>query len=53
MAGTVGTTEFGIFGLNHSSTAIQTPTSTSGTIPSVGPSPNGIDYAMTGDAGAS
>jgi fibronectin-binding autotransporter adhesin len=51
--GTTATTETGIFGLNHTSTAIQTPTSTGGTIPSVGPSPNGVDYAMTGDAGAS
>ncbi|MGI9177017.1 MAG: hypothetical protein ACR2IT_04075, partial [Pirellulales bacterium] len=31
----------------------QVPTSTSGTIPSIGPSPNGIDYAMTGDTGSS
>ncbi len=53
VAGTTATTEHGVFGLNHTSTAIQTPTAGSGTIPSVGPSPNGIDYAMTGDAGAS
>ncbi len=53
VAGTIGTTEFGIFGLNHTSTAAQVPTSTSGTIPSIGPSPNGIDYTLTGDAGAS
>ena len=53
VSGTVATTEFGIFGLNHTSTAAQVPTSTSGTIPSLGPSPNGIDYAMTGDAGSS
>ena len=53
VVGTAATTEHGVFGLNHTSTAIQTPTAGSGTIPSVGPSPNGIDYAMTGDAGAS
>jgi autotransporter-associated beta strand protein len=53
VSGSVATTEFGIFGLNHTSTAAQVPTSTSGTIPSLGPSPNGIDYAMTGDAGSS
>ena len=53
VVGTVNTTEFGIFGVNHTSTAAQVPTSTSGTIPSIGPSPNGIDYAMTGDTGSS
>ena len=53
VVGTAATTEHGVFGLNHTSTAIQTPTAGSGTIPSAGPSPNGIDYAMTGDAGAS
>lgn len=53
VTGTVATTEFGVFGLNHTSTVAQVPTSTSGTIPSLGPSPNGIDYAMTGDAGSS
>ena len=52
VAGTAATTEHGVFGLNHTSTAIQTPTAGSGTIPSVGPSPNGFDYAMSGDAGA-
>ena len=52
VVGTAATTEHGVFGLNHTSTAIQTPTAGSGTIPSVGPSPNGFDYAMTGDAGA-
>ncbi len=49
VTGTVATTEFGIFGLNHTSTTAQTPT---GATPGVGPSPNGIDYAMTGDTGA-
>ena len=53
VVGSTATTEHGVFGLNHTSTAIQTPTAGSGTIPSVGPSPNGMDYAMTGDAGAS
>ncbi|MBU6309281.1 MAG: autotransporter-associated beta strand repeat-containing protein [Planctomycetes bacterium] len=53
VVGTAATTEHGVFGLNHTSTAIQTPTAGSGTIPSVGPSPNGFDYAMSGDAGAS
>lgn len=49
VTGTVATTEFGIFGLNHTSTTAQTPT---GATPGVGPSANGIDYAMTGDTGA-
>lgn len=49
VTGTVATTEFGIFGLNHTSTTAQAPT---GATPGVGPSPNGIDYAMTGDTGA-
>jgi autotransporter-associated beta strand protein len=49
VSGTLNTTEFGIFGLNHTSTVSQTPT---GANPGLGPSPNGIDYAMTGDAGA-
>ena len=49
VSGTVATTEFGIFGLNHTSTTAQTPT---GVTPGVGPSANGIDYAMTGDTGA-
>ncbi|MFM7245347.1 MAG: PEP-CTERM sorting domain-containing protein [Planctomycetaceae bacterium] len=53
VGGTVATTEFGIFGLMHTSTNSQTPTSTSGTVPSIGPSPNGVDYALTGDTGAS
>ena len=49
VSGTVATTEFGIFGVNHTSTAARAPT---GTTPGVGPSDNGIDYAMTGDTGA-
>ena len=44
VTGTVATTEFGIFGLNHTSTTAQTPT---GATPGVGPSPNGIDYAAS------
>jgi autotransporter-associated beta strand protein len=52
VSGTVATTEFGIFGLMHTSTASQIPNSTSGTIPAIGPSPNGVDYALTGDTGA-
>jgi autotransporter-associated beta strand protein len=49
VSGTVATTEFGIFGVNHTSTAAQVPT---GVTPGVGPSNNGIDYTMTGDTGA-
>jgi len=47
--GRTASTEFGIFGGGHTSTAIQAPTSTT---PGTGPSPNGIDFAMTGDEGA-
>jgi len=43
------TTEFAIFGVNHTSSTIQTPT---GATPGVGPSNNGIDFAITGDNGA-
>ena len=52
---TAGTTEFAIFGLGHSSTAIQSPTTGTGgppTIPAIGPSPNGVDYTIVGDNGA-
>jgi hypothetical protein len=53
--GTDGTTEFAIFGLNHTSTAIRTPTAGVGgppTIAAIGPSPNGVDYTIVGDNGA-
>jgi len=53
VSGSVATTEFGIFGLMHTSTSSQVPTNTTGTTPSIGPSPNGVDYALTGDTGAS
>ena len=49
VSGSTATTEFGIFGLMHTSTNSQAPT---GATPGLGPSPNGVDYAMTGDAGA-
>jgi hypothetical protein len=50
-----GTTEFAIFGLNHTSTAIQTPTAGVGgppTTAAIGPSPNGVDYTIVTDNGA-
>ena len=49
VSGSTATTEFGIFGLMHTSTNSQAPT---GATPGLGPSPNGVDYAMTGDTGA-
>ena len=52
---TSGTTEFAIFGVNHTSTAIQAPTTGTGgppTIAAIGPSPNGVDYTIVGDNGA-
>ncbi|MFM7413912.1 MAG: autotransporter-associated beta strand repeat-containing protein, partial [Planctomycetota bacterium] len=49
VVGATATTEFAIFGGGHTSTVIQQPTST-GT--NVGPSPNGIDFAVSGDEGA-
>lgn len=53
VSGSVATTEFGVFGLMHTSTNSQAPTNTTGTTPGIGPSPNGVDYALTGDTGAS
>lgn len=53
--GGVGTTEFAIFGVNHTSTAIQAPTTGTGgppTVAAIGPSPNGVDYTIVGDNGA-
>ncbi len=53
--GTFGTTEFAIFGLNHTSTAIRAPTAGVGgppTTAAIGPSPNGVDYTIVGDNGA-
>lgn len=50
-----GTTEFAIFGLNHTSTAIQAPTAGVGgppTTAAIGPSPNGVDYTIVTDNGA-
>lgn len=52
---TAGTTEFAIFGLGHTSTAIQSPTTGTGgppTTAAIGPSPNGVDYTIVGDNGA-
>lgn len=43
------TTEFAIFGIGHTSTIAQTPTTLT---PGTGPIDNGIDYALTGDNGA-
>jgi hypothetical protein len=53
--GGTGSTEFAIFGVNHTSTAIQTPTAGVGgppTTAAIGPSPNGVDYTIVGDNGA-
>jgi autotransporter-associated beta strand protein len=50
VVGTTGTTEFGIFGVGHTSTDAQTPTSSP--IPNIGPSNNGLDFAFTGENGA-
>jgi hypothetical protein len=53
--GGAGSTEFAIFGVNHTSTAIQTPTTGTGgppTVAATGPSPNGVDYTIVGDNGA-
>ncbi len=44
-----GSTEFSIFGVGHTSTVAQAPTS--GT-PGVGPSDNGLDFTFTGEDGA-
>ncbi|MFM9024614.1 MAG: autotransporter-associated beta strand repeat-containing protein, partial [Planctomycetaceae bacterium] len=49
VVGTAATTEFGIFGLNHTSTAIRAPVNSN---PSIGPSDNGIDFAMTNENNA-
>ena len=46
---TTGTTEFAIFGVGHTSTAAQAPTSST---PGVGPSDNGLDFSFTGENGA-
>ena len=43
------TTEFAVFGIGHTTSVAQTPTS--GT-PGIGPMDNGINYALTGDNGA-
>ena len=46
---TTGSTELAIFGVGHTSTAAQQPTSTT---PGTGPSDNGLDFAFTGENGA-
>ena len=46
---TTGSTEFAIFGVGHTSTAAQPPTSVT---PGTGPSDNGLDFAFTGENGA-
>jgi len=46
---TTGSTEFAIFGVGHTSTAAQQPTSVT---PGTGPSDNGLDFAFTGENGA-
>lgn len=58
--GGTGSTEFGLAGVNHTSTGIQLPTAGTGAaatsppnVLAVGPSPNGIIYGLTGDNGAS
>jgi autotransporter-associated beta strand protein len=49
VVGTTATTENAIFGVGHTSTTAQQPTSDT---PGIGPSNNGVDFSLTGDEGA-